>query len=273
MAIELFHNAMSTCSQKVRLPLAEKGVEWVDRPVDLLKNEQKKPEYLKLNPNGVVPTLVHNGRVIIESSIINEYIEDAFEGPSLVPAHPADRAYMRLWNRLVDERLHTANGALTLATVRRAIQQQRPLEEVMDELNATPDPAQRAGRVALFEQGVEAAECERAMGVLAGIFSKIEARVSDHEWLAGEAYSLADASVTPYVTRLEQIGMEWLWTEDLYPALGAWYGRIKARPSFNLAITKFMPNGMGDIFRNLAAPSMPKIRDVFQATRPTAAAS
>lgn len=272
MTIELYHNAMSTCSQKVRLPLAEKGVEWVDRPVDLLKNEQKNPEYLKLNPNGVVPTLVHDGRVIIESTIINEYIEDAFDGPSLVPASPADRADMRLWNRLVDERLHTANGALTLATVRRAIQQQRPLAEVMAELNATPDPVQRAGRVALFEQGVEAPECAKAMDVLARIFTKIETRVTGGDWLAGDAYSLADASVTPYVARLEQIGMEWLWTDGLYPALGKWYTRIKARPNFDLAITKFMPNGMGDIFRNLAAPSMPRIRASFEANRPLVAA-
>lgn len=265
MTLELYHNAMSTCSQKVRLPLAEKKVDWVNKHVDLLKGEQKDPAYLKLNPNGVVPTLVHDGHVIIESTIINEYVEDAFPGVSLAPASPADRADMRLWARLVDERLHTANGALTLATVRRALQQQQPRDEVMKELIATPDPVQRAARIALFEHGVDAPECETAMNALARILAKVEARVAEHDWLAGEAYSLADIAVTPYLARMEHIGMDWLWTEGLYPALGEWFDRIKARPSFETAITAFLPTGMSDIFRNLAAPSMDRIKASFRA--------
>ncbi len=83
MAIELYHTAHSTCSQKVRLALAEKGMgergkDWVEHEVNLSKFEQLKPDYLKLNPNGVVPTFVHDGAVIIESSAILVYLEVGF---------------------------------------------------------------------------------------------------------------------------------------------------------------------------------------------------
>ena len=79
--LELYHNDMSTCSQKARLALAEKGLKWTSHHLELRAGDQQKPDYTKLNPNAVVPTLVDNGRVIIESTIINEYIDDAFPAP------------------------------------------------------------------------------------------------------------------------------------------------------------------------------------------------
>ena len=87
MTIELYHTSHSTCSQKVRLTLAEKGLpernkDWVEHDVDLNKFEQLTPEYLKLNPNGVVPTLVHDGRALIESSALLEYLDEIIPEPS-----------------------------------------------------------------------------------------------------------------------------------------------------------------------------------------------
>jgi glutathione S-transferase len=78
--LELYHNDMSTCAQKVRFALAEKAATWRSHHLDLRARDQQKPEYLKLNPNAVVPTLVHEGVVIIESTVINEYIDDALPG-------------------------------------------------------------------------------------------------------------------------------------------------------------------------------------------------
>ena len=68
--LELYHNGMSTCSQKVRFCLAEKGLDWTDHHMDLRAGEQHLPDYLRINPNGVVPTLVDDGRVIIESTVV-----------------------------------------------------------------------------------------------------------------------------------------------------------------------------------------------------------
>ena len=76
--LELYHDWRSFCSIKVRLCLAEKQLPWESRFIDLMKLEHTSPEYLKLNPNGVVPTLVHDGIAIQESTVINEYLEENF---------------------------------------------------------------------------------------------------------------------------------------------------------------------------------------------------
>ena len=94
--IELFHNDMSVCAQKVRFALGEKILDWKSHHLNLRAGEQQKPEYLKLNPNAVVPTLVDSGRVIIESTVINEYIDDAYPEPRLRPADVGERAVAAL---------------------------------------------------------------------------------------------------------------------------------------------------------------------------------
>ncbi len=73
--LELYHNGLSSCSQKVRLVLAEKDIDFTSRDINLVAGEQHAPDYVKLNPNHVVPTLVHDGRVLIESSLIDEYLD------------------------------------------------------------------------------------------------------------------------------------------------------------------------------------------------------
>ena len=89
--IELYHNDMSVCAQKVRFALGEKKLHWKNHHLNLRAGEQQKAEYLKLNPNAVVPTLVDSGRVIIESTVINEYLDDAYPEPRLRPADAGQR--------------------------------------------------------------------------------------------------------------------------------------------------------------------------------------
>ena len=85
--LELYHGYTSVCAQKARLTLAEKGLEWASHVMDL-NGDQLDPAYLKLNPNGVVPTLVHNGHVIVESTVIMHYLDDIFTEPPLMPRDP-----------------------------------------------------------------------------------------------------------------------------------------------------------------------------------------
>src|SRR5579872_3093422 len=94
---ELYHNNMSVCSQRVRLVLREKSIEAKEHHLDLRACDSMTPEYLKLNPNGVVPTLLHDGVPIVESAMICEYLEDLHPKPSLRPADPEARARMRVW--------------------------------------------------------------------------------------------------------------------------------------------------------------------------------
>ncbi len=117
--LELYHHGSSVCAAKVRLVLAEKGLEWKGHYIDILKGEQFDPDYIKLNPKAVVPTLVHDGKVLTESTLICEYLDDAFPAPSLKPADPYARWQMRIWTKAVDDQVHPACAELTFSSTHR----------------------------------------------------------------------------------------------------------------------------------------------------------
>src|ERR1700749_5033835 len=100
--LELYHMVNSVCAQKVRIQLAEKALDWKSHLMTL-RGDQFEPAYLKLNPNAVVPTLIHNGQPIIESSIILYYLDEAFPERPLIPTAPLARAKVRLFNKLIDD--------------------------------------------------------------------------------------------------------------------------------------------------------------------------
>ncbi len=102
MTIQLYDNPESVCCQKVRAACLEKGVTYENMHVDFRTGGQFEPDFLKINPKAVVPVLVHDGRVITESSVINEYLDEAFDGPNLMPGDPYGRARKRYWSRQVD---------------------------------------------------------------------------------------------------------------------------------------------------------------------------
>src|SRR6202051_776139 len=113
----LYHTSHSTCSQKVRLVLHEKGLKFDEVRIDLAKKEQLKPDYLALNPNGVVPTLVDDGIPIIESSVICEYLDEKYPENPLVPSDIVERARMRAWTHYIEE---VAVGAIRVPSFNRA---------------------------------------------------------------------------------------------------------------------------------------------------------
>src|SRR6266496_5181114 len=104
-----------SAAMKVRLVLNEKGLPWDGKILDLRRGDQFDPEYRKLNPNSVVPTLVHDGRAVVESTVIIEYLDEAFPSPALMPGDPYQRAVPRLWMKKVDDYLHGACATLTFA--------------------------------------------------------------------------------------------------------------------------------------------------------------
>ena len=113
MTLTLYHNAMSSCAAKVRMVLSEKELKWEGIHLDLRAGDQQKPNYVKLNPKKVVPTLVHNDAVIIESNVVCEYLDDAFEARPVRPVSPIKRAEMRLWTKQIDEGVHAATGIIS----------------------------------------------------------------------------------------------------------------------------------------------------------------
>ena len=116
--IELYHSINSVCAQKVRIALQEKGRQAKDH-IMTLRGDQYEPAYLKLNPSGVVPTLIHDGVPITESALILYYVDDAFPEPPLMPKEPLPRHRVRMYNKLIDEYVHNSCTILTFATAFR----------------------------------------------------------------------------------------------------------------------------------------------------------
>ena len=119
--ITLYHHGSSVCAAKVRLVLAKSPCPGTAFMSTSCSGDQFDPAYMKLNPKAVVPTLVHDGKVIVKSTVICEYLDEVFPMPSLKPAAPEQRAAMRLWTKAVDEYLHPACAELTFASCHRYI--------------------------------------------------------------------------------------------------------------------------------------------------------
>jgi glutathione S-transferase len=229
--LELYDNGNSVCAQKVRVALAEKGLEW-QRHGMTLRGDQFDPQYMKLNPNGVVPTLVHDGRVITESSVILYYLEEAFPTPSLMPGAPLERAKVRMVNKLVDEYVHNACVILTFGTAFRPRFAGMTAEQIGQSLARSPLKKRTEYKRDVALKGLESKYAREAFESYAKLLALIdEARGG---WLAGEAFSLADIAAVPYVLRLELLRMSRLW-DDL-PGVAAWYKRVLARPSVRAEI-------------------------------------
>jgi glutathione S-transferase len=260
--LELYHNSMSTCSQKVRIALAEKGQDWEGHHLNLRARDQHKPEYMKLNPNGVVPTIVHDGRVVIESAVINEYIDDVFGGTPLRPDNAYDRARMRMWTKQLDEGLHAASATISACIAfRYQFMDGKTDEQIRETLNGYIDPAKRARMSENVLDGVKSSFFLAGIRRVRKMLDDMDARLKTDAWLAGETYSLADIAVTPYVTRVDhlQLGGQ----IKARPALADWYDRIRARPSYDAALTKFFLPDFVSLMAEKGAIHREEVEDIM----------
>ncbi len=248
-ALALYHNGLSSCSQKVRLVLAEKDLAFDSREVNLIAGEQHAPEYVKLNPSHVVPTLIHDGRVLIESSLINEYLDEAFPETPLSPRDPGGRHGMRLWVKRIDEKVHPAAGVITYAIGARPAALSQAKEAREASVASIPDAARRAARRSVLEHGVRAPEFAGALAAFLELIDTMESALAPGRWLSGDRFGLADAAALPYVLRLEHLAMAPLLAANVRPRVADWLARVKSRPSFESAVVKWAPAPILQLFR------------------------
>jgi glutathione S-transferase len=235
--LELYHSINSVCAQKVRIALAEKGLDCKEYLMTL-QGDQFEPDYLKLNPNGVVPTLVHDGRPVIESSVILYYVEEAFPQNSLMPVEPYDRATVRLFNKLIDEYVHTACMTLSFATAFRARMARMSEAEREEEFAKAPSRKRSDIKRDVTAHGLQSHYTVDAIEHHEKLLSAMEKALARGPYLAGDIYSLADIAVLPYILRLELLKLARMW--DDRPAVAAWWERARARPSTQETIIKRM---------------------------------
>lgn len=235
----LYHGTTSTCSLKVRIALSEKALDWQGEILNLQRGDQNQPEYGKLNPNQVVPTLVHDGKVVIESTVILEYLDETFPGVALMPQDTYQRAQARLWMKKIDDYLHTACNGVTFSTAFRHLMSKKSPQERAEHLARIANPAKRERTRMGIEEGLNAPHASLALRQYDKHTAEMEEALAHGPYLAGADYSLADAATTPYLNRADMIGLDRLWT-GRRPRVSEWLERVRARPSFADAVTRYM---------------------------------
>lgn len=218
--LELWHEWNSVHSFKVRAVLAEKSLAWQSRRLELLKFEHLQSGYLRLNPNGVVPTLVHDGRTVLESSIICQYLDERFPDPPLLPQDAYGRARARAWLKYFDDVLHPALRAVSFERLYRPLLAELPRAELERRLAAHPNPA----RARAFLEPAAAPPDTRAF---TQAIARVEASL-EHEWLTGPRFGLADVALAPFAERLAHLGLSHFWAQS--PKTEEWITRLLARP-------------------------------------------
>lgn len=238
--LELYHAGLTTCSKKVRLCLREKQLSYRSHYLSMARFEHQQPAYLRLNPDGVVPTLVHDGAAIRESSVINEYLEDRFPDLALRPADPLATARMRWLTKLgsdyglesvqyLTERrsvltmIARANGAVDGAG---RVDPDR-LRAVVSTMSVSRT---RERLLVLIGQPTDDHAMAKATAAATRIVTAVEAALETGPWLLGSFFSMADIELLPFLDRHETYHPGVL-NADNAPRTMAWLDRMRARPA------------------------------------------
>ena len=233
--LTLHHSTSSTCSQKVRLALAEKGLAWTGHHLNLRAFDQLKPEFLALNPAGMVPVLVHEGNVLTESMVINEYLDEVFPQVPLRPADALGRARVHEWTLYVaTEPTWAIKAPSYQKNIRPALAGTMSVEAFSAIAAKMPNRENAERWVAAVTRGFSEAELGTELARLAKTLDRMQAALEKSDWLAGEMYTLADVDMAPFVHRLAALGEAAMIAAR--PRVMDWYVRIQARPAFAIAL-------------------------------------
>ena len=240
MAIKYYHAEPVANSLKSMIPLKEKGLDFESVYVDLHKFEQHQPWFIAINPEGQVPVLDHDGTIVTHTTVINEYLEDAFpDSPPLRPNTPAGNARMRYWNKFIDE--HVMNFVSMHGWHRMVGVIARGID--------TGDFARLVERIPLHEQrekwktarsGFSEADLANATRKIEVAVDKVEAQLGESEWLAGDTYTLADINFYAHCGMMVERMFPDLAIGTRAPRLVAWRDRMTARPG--VAASLAMPD-------------------------------
>ena len=257
--LELYHGGSSVCSAKVRVGLAEKELDWASHPVNLQKGEQFDPAYLKVNAKAVVPTLIHDGFIIGESSIILEFVDALSSTNTLMPEDAHQQVTAKLWLlRCLD--IHGAINTMTFSTVgRQNILANRTPEQIAAMIAKMPNPKAAAKRADLMAKGLDSDHVRSDFDVLHKTLSDMQSALEKGPWMNGDRYSIIDTAIISYIDRLDRLGMSGLW-EDRFPRVGDWLEASRKRPSYEAGINAFIPAAAAEGMRNSGDAIWPEVK-------------
>ncbi len=266
--LQLYHHGSSVCAAKVRMYMHEKDLDWDGHYIDILKGDQFDPEYLKLNPKAVVPTLEHDGEVICDSTVICEYLEDVFTDIPLRPTNALEHARVLYWTKAVDEALHPACGFVTYLACHRHIVLRLGPEKVEAFLQSTPAMSVTTDwhetKKSIVRNGLDAEGASGKLNLYDHYLQKMEDSLAENQWLAGDNFTFADIAMTPYVNRLEMLSMSGMWTGGRMPRVEAWFEQVRSRPSFKPALVDWLPDHLANDMRTFGAESWPQFAQILK---------
>ena len=236
--LHLYHTGFSNCAMRVRIALEEKGLEWTSHLVDILKGENLTEEYIGINPNAVVPTLVDDGVVIIDSADIIDYLDKKFSPGTLRPESEQDEQQMYEWMYMARDN-HLSIKTYMYANV-----------GFIQSIKKTPEEMEAYRKKQTFDsallkfherfsskEGLSKEELEKATAVVDECFRKMDERLKNHDWLAGDSFSLADIAWIPQLVILKAANYPF----ENYPNLEKWKNTIMQRPSFKQGVLAWLP--------------------------------
>lgn len=263
--LHLYHNDMSVCAQKVRLVMAHKALEWEGSNLNLRAGEQFSPDFLKISPKGLVPVLVHDGEVILESNAIVQYLDEVFPDAPLLPQDAAERARARGWLIRLDAGLHEQVAVISFCVAFRhqVLQRHSTEESLQGFLSQIPDPGRRAVMEDMVTNGLASPRLRLAALAYEKLIKDMAAALADSEWLVGGKISLADYAMLPYIERLEQLQLSGWWAA--YPQLNQWLTRLRDTQSYRTGMGEWNNPAYIQLMRDSGAEAWPQMKALLAA--------
>lgn len=228
--LTLYHWEPNGNSGRPILCLKEKGLGFDSRYVDALCFEQHVGEVVKLNPKGEVPVLVHDGDTYTEASYIEQYLDEVFPGPALMPKDALGRWRVRAWQKHVDEELAPFVGQLDAHALRDRLLKTHTIEQLRAAVEHIPAKQRRDVWTAAVLDGYTVEQLQEARRKIATFITReLEPALARHEWLAGSEYSLADGAAFLFVNFLPRLMSDLV--DDRMPATTEWLRRMHYRPA------------------------------------------
>lgn len=246
--LELLNNPISTCSQKVRLTLHEKGLVFTDTTIDFRRKEHLTPEYLAINPDGVVPSLIHDGEAVLDSSVIMEYLDEVFPEVPLAPRDALGRAKMRKWLRFIEE---VPTVAIRIPSFNQVFVRHREgLSDAELERDTNARTLRRTFYREMGREGFSDPRLRESYERLGETVARMDAALAGREWLCG-ALSLADFCVVPTIDRMRDLGLSHIWKDK--PHMQRWWAAMQKRPAYQA--TYYPGTRVSDIYDSIGEPA------------------
>lgn len=233
--LHLFHAGWSNCSMRVRMTLEEKALSWTSHHLNTRVGEHITPEYFGIHPKGLVPALVDNGEVWVESADIIRYLDETYPGPRLVPDDEAGAALLSRWTHLASDihvsavktyvysnRSNTSRGrSATQLELYRSLQRDKELLDFHSRCSSG--------------EGLTDDDRQQAERLLNAAFAELDTHLSENRWLAGNRFSLADITWVPLHYTLERAGFSF----SRFANVMSWARSIATRASFDEGVVKW----------------------------------